>query len=382
MVFMTLYGAEMMIEIAKFWSSKCTKNSKTGRYEIFGVMGPDEFHEKYPDTDTAGLNNNSYTNVMVVWLLDKAIAVLDLLRPTLRKRELMLLCGITLPELQLWQDISKRMTVIFHKDLVMSQFEGYEQLKELDWDAYRCKYGNIQRLDRILKAEGDSPNNYKLSKQADVCMLFYLLTHEELISTLKKMGYFYSNQLILNTIKYYLPRTSHGSTLSDAVFSYILYPFEPEEAWKLFKKFLMSDLCDTQGGTTSEGIHIVPMAASATMLLCQLCGIDTTRRSAVKFSPHLPKEVKELEFNFLYGQHWNHVKITQNTMEVGVIDQGGYAVPILFGDKLHNLLPGTSFKVDLSKQTRLIAKETIFHVVLCFCIVMVMFVMAKILCDI
>ena len=41
---------------------------------------------------------------------------------------------------------------------------------------YRERYGNIQRLDRILRAEGDDPNRYKVSKQADVVMLFYLFS--------------------------------------------------------------------------------------------------------------------------------------------------------------------------------------------------------------
>ncbi|MCA1795195.1 MAG: hypothetical protein LC660_15240, partial [Desulfobacteraceae bacterium] len=46
----------------------------------------------------------------------------------------------------------------------------------MDWDKYREKYPNIQRMDRILEAEGDSPNNYKITKQADVLMLFYLFS--------------------------------------------------------------------------------------------------------------------------------------------------------------------------------------------------------------
>ena len=54
------------------------------------------------------------------------------------------------------------MFVPVHDDGIISQFEGYEDLKELDWDAYRAKYGNIQRLDRILHAEGDDPNRYKV----------------------------------------------------------------------------------------------------------------------------------------------------------------------------------------------------------------------------
>ena len=41
----------MMLEIARFWSSIAHYNPERDRYEIHGVMGPDEFHEKYPDAD-------------------------------------------------------------------------------------------------------------------------------------------------------------------------------------------------------------------------------------------------------------------------------------------------------------------------------------------
>ncbi|BBZ06130.1 hypothetical protein MDOR_02990 [Mycolicibacterium doricum] len=57
-------------------------------------------------------------------------------------------------ELQRWDHVSRRMFVPFHDGLI-NQFEGYEQLAELDWESYRTRYGNIQRLDRILQAEGD-----------------------------------------------------------------------------------------------------------------------------------------------------------------------------------------------------------------------------------
>ena len=55
----------MMLEIARFWASIAHFNPERERYEIHGVMGPDEFHEKYPDAREAGLRNNAYTNVMV-----------------------------------------------------------------------------------------------------------------------------------------------------------------------------------------------------------------------------------------------------------------------------------------------------------------------------
>ena len=36
-----------------------------------------------------------------------------------------------------WDDISRRMFVPFHGDGIISQFEGYEKLAELDWERYR-----------------------------------------------------------------------------------------------------------------------------------------------------------------------------------------------------------------------------------------------------
>ena len=151
-------------------------------------MGPDEYHEAYPDSDEAGLRNNTYTNVMAVWVLLRALEALQELPPHYRQ-ELVEELMIRDEELERWRDISQKMTVVFHADGVLSQFEGYEQLREFDWEGYRAKYGNIQRLDRVLEAEGDSTNRYKVSKQPDVLMLLYLLSRDELCGLLANMGY-------------------------------------------------------------------------------------------------------------------------------------------------------------------------------------------------
>ncbi len=42
--FLQFYGAELILEIARFWSSIAIFNEERARYEIHGVMGPDEFH--------------------------------------------------------------------------------------------------------------------------------------------------------------------------------------------------------------------------------------------------------------------------------------------------------------------------------------------------
>lgn len=49
--------------------------------------------------------------------------------------------------------------------------------------------GTSNGLDLILEAEGDTPTRYRLSEQADVLMLIYLLGPPELIHVLSRLGY-------------------------------------------------------------------------------------------------------------------------------------------------------------------------------------------------
>ena len=188
--FLESYGAEMMLDIARFWASIAHFNPARERYEIHGVMGPDEFHEKYPGAERGGLANNAYTNVMVAWLFDIAAKLPSLLSASsaegLRAR-----LSIGDDVLALWRDMSRRMFVPFNADGIISEFEGWDDLEELDWGAYRAKYENIQRLDRILRAEGDEPDRYKIAKQADTVMLFFLFSGDELREIFERLGYDY-----------------------------------------------------------------------------------------------------------------------------------------------------------------------------------------------
>ena len=213
---------------------------------IRGVVGPDEYHDAYPGSERPGIDNNAYTNAMAAWVLWRAQDVLDAL-PEQRREELSHTLGLRREELERWDEISRKLFLPFHDDGIISQFEGYEELEELDWEGYRARYGNIQRLDRILEAEGDSPNRYKASKQADVLMLFYLLSADELRKLFDRLGYPFEYDTIPKNIEYYLARTSHGSTLSEVVHAWVLVRSDRERAWKLFSEALESDLLDTPG---------------------------------------------------------------------------------------------------------------------------------------
>ncbi len=322
--FLQSYGAELILDIARFWSSIASFDEAYGRYQIRGVMGPDEFHEAYPDSATPGLNNNAYTNIMAVWVLCRALEVLELLSD-FRRAELTTRLGISAEEIARWADISRRMVVPFHEHGIISQFEGYDALHELDWDGYRARYGNIQRLDLILESEGDSANRYKLSKQPDVLMLFYLFSAEELGELFERLGYPFEYETIPRNIAYYAGRSSLGSTLSRVVYAWVLARSDRARAMDFFAQALQSDVNDLQQGTTAEGVHLGAMAGSVDLVQRVSTGIEV-RGDVLRLNPELPREMERLDLRIRYRGHSLDLRLTRDSLTVRGHD--GAAPPI------------------------------------------------------
>lgn len=344
--YLSFYGAEMILDIAKFWSSIARFNENKGRYEIRGVVGPDEYHTQYPDTDVLGLDNNAYTNIMAVWVFQRALEVIKILNEV-RRNELLEYLEIDDAEQERWEDISRNMFIPFHDDGIISQFEGYDDLPEFPWEEYRQKYDDIQRLDRILDAEGDSPNKYKASKQADVVMLFYLYSPAELQLILEMLGYEWDSELIPRNIKYYLQRTSHGSTLSRLVHSWVLSRSNREKSWEYFEEALMSDFRDIQGGTTEEGIHLGAMAGTVDLIQRCYTGVEI-RNDILWLNPCLPEELKRLKLWIRYRGHWISLEITHEQMNVSFREGWSSEVEIGVQGKTHTFEQGDSAEFELT----------------------------------
>ncbi len=354
--FLRFYGAELILEIALFWSSMAVFNSTRGRYEIRGVMGPDEFHDGYPDVVAPGINNNAYTNVMAAWVLCRAIEVLHLLS-TMRRNELTKRLGISPDEIARWGHISHRMYVPFHNDGVISQFEGYEALRELDWEDYRVRYGNIQRLDLILEAENDSPNRYKLSKQADVLMLFYLFSAEELTELLARLDYPFGYDSIPRNIAYYTARTSHGSTLCRVVQAWVLARSDRPRSLKFFAEALQSDVSDIQHGTTSEGVHLGAMAGTVDLIQRVSTGIEV-KGDVLRLNPQLPLEMESLEMRIRYRGHSIDLQLTREALTMRGYDRHAAPISVSVAGKNYEFTGGSTqvfrLREDETKSTSLV----------------------------
>jgi alpha,alpha-trehalase len=307
-------GAEMFLEIARFWASIATYNAALDRFEICGVVGPDEFHTTVPGRDRPGLDNNAYTNVMAVWVLWRALDLLARL-PEERRTALRERLDLSDEELAHWDQVSRRMRVVFLDNGVISQFEGYGKLDEIDWERYRRRYDDLHRLDRLLEAEGDTVNRYKVSKQPDVLMLFYLFSSEELDELFGRLDYPFGRETIPRTVEYYARRTCHGSTLSRIVLAWVLARADRPRAWRLFNEALDSDVTDIQGGTTPEGIHLGAMAGTLDLIQRGFTGI-VTRSDVLWLNPCLPDDLKRLAMTIQYRGHILDLRLTHRQIEI------------------------------------------------------------------
>ncbi|WP_461213347.1 glycoside hydrolase family 65 protein [Lacticaseibacillus sp. GG6-2] len=272
--FMQTAGWPMLTAIAQYWLSQCQRDAKTKRYHITGVMGPDEFHERYPGADHDGLDDNAYTNLMVAWLF-------KLLTQADSK-------GLDVADKKRFDTVRRHLTLNISKSGIIEQFAGYEKLARLDFDAFHKQYGDIARLDRLLKARGTSADSYQVAKQADALMAFYLLDEPTVRGLITDMGYQLPADYFIQNLQFYLDRTTHGSTLSRIVYAMLdAQAGHQDQAWSLYHQALLSDYYDIQGGTTAEGLHLGVMGATLDVATRVFGGINV-RNDRVVVKPKLP----------------------------------------------------------------------------------------------
>lgn len=283
--FLASHGAEIILEVARFWASKAEPSDRDGRYDIRGVVGPDEYHAAYPGAASPGLDNNAYTNVTAVWVLCRALEVLDHV-PTDAAASLRHKLDLTEDEVAQWDRISRGIRLAFHGDGILSQFEGFECLEPIRSDTLPPRLKG-QRLDWALEALGQSANAYQMTKQADTLTLFYLFPTEEVCSILERLGYAFDRSALYRTCRYYFDRTMHRSSLSRVVYAGALAEIDPDASLELFRDALSTDLSGPKSQSVAEGIHLGAMGGVLDVLQRRYFGLSPSV-DGLRFFPSLP----------------------------------------------------------------------------------------------
>jgi beta-phosphoglucomutase len=230
------YGAEMLVDGAKFWGSAAHAEAD-GKYHFRNVIGPDENHDRIDD--------NAYTNTMAKWHLETALDVLAWLHREYPDRHAALVATLDLSEARLahWADVIGCMFVPGdpESDLI-EQFNGYFDLQDADFDALRDP-NRTRSIQAILGIEGAAAT--QVLKQPDVLMLQYLLPNR------------FTPEQVAANYAYYSPRTDHehGSSLGPSISAIMSSRVgDDAAAYEHFMRAARADLVDVRHNA-GDGIH-------------------------------------------------------------------------------------------------------------------------------
>jgi beta-phosphoglucomutase len=282
------YGAEVVLDTAIFWMSRLEWHVEKERYELCGVIGADEYHEK--------VDNNAFTNRMVQWHLEKAVVVYDWLQQNFPDRltELEQRLQITSEHLQHWQTAIAKIYIPYDdKTELIEQFEGFFELKDIDLKEYEPRVQSIQAVLGI-----DETNQRQVLKQPDVLMLLYLMRDTRSCPNCR--------DILQKNWDYYAPRTdiTYGSSLTPAIHSILAANLgEVTAAEELFMRAALVDLDDNRGNT-EDGIHAASAGGVWQAVVFGFGGIQLLDSAPVA-TPHLPPTWTRLKFKLQWHGIWH-----------------------------------------------------------------------------
>jgi trehalose/maltose hydrolase-like predicted phosphorylase len=247
-------GLRLLIESARYWASRI-RVELDGTAHIYGVIGPDEYHEPVDD--------NAFTNVMARWNLRRAASAVASAPED---------PGVADAELLRWRELAHALVDGWDPDTgVYEQFAGFSRLEPL----VIAEVAPRRPIAADLLLGAGRVQGAQVLKQADVLMLHHLVPDEVVPGTLEA------------NLRYYEPRTAHGSSLSPSIHASLFArarEFGPAlDALDIAARIDLDDLT----GTTAEGLHLAAMGGLWQALAHGFAGLRP-HDGRLRVDPRLP----------------------------------------------------------------------------------------------
>ena len=268
-------GKNLWIETARYWASRCRWIG--GAAHIFGVIGPDEYHDAVDD--------NAYTNVMARWNLRRAAAAVDY--------------EVDRSEVSSWLRLADALVDGYDPDTrIYRQFDGFGGLEPLIIS---------EMMSRPVVADGllgrERVAGSQIIKQPDVLMMHHLVPEEVA-----------PNSLAAN-LAFYEPRTAHGSSLSPAIHAALFARAgKADDGLGLLDVAAYLDLQD-RTATTAGGLHLATMGAVWQALAFGYAGVRPGA-DALQVDPRLPSAWEGLEIHVRFHGAPVRIAITHDGVTV------------------------------------------------------------------
>ena len=273
-------GRELLTETARYWASRVRFSG--GRAHLYGVIGPDEYHEPVDD--------NAFTNVMARWNLRTA-ARLD---------------GVE-AERAAWLRVADALVDGYDPmSGLYEQFAGFSRLEPLVIADVAPR--RPIAADLLLGRERTAAA--QVLKQADVLMLHHLVPDEVAPGSL------------VPNLDFYEPRTAHGSSLSPAVHASLLARAGRfREALRALHIAARIDLDDLTG-STATGVHLATMGGLWQAMVFGFAGVRP-RGDALVIDPRLPPEWGALELRLRFRGSPFRLRIDRAGVELDAPEELG-----------------------------------------------------------
>ena len=273
-LFMQDYGNKIIIETALFWATKFVYVEENNRYEIFDVIGPDEYTEH--------VDNNTYTNYLAVYNMKCAIRVIDkLLKEGQTKLDELDLNHV---KLRCENVVEKAYLPEANADGIIYQYDRFEDKKDLDITPYKM-------AEEVMTIYNDYSytelSDFKLSKQADFVMLMYLLQD------------LFDEETKVKNFNFHEAHCLHDSSLSKCMHTIVASDLGLNEiAKELYEGSLHIDL-GTNMKSSNSGIHAASMGGIYLATVSGFGGVKITEKGLV-VKPNLPQSWESLNFHLNY----------------------------------------------------------------------------------
>jgi maltose phosphorylase len=315
-------GAEMLIQISRFYATRGQWGARSGEYGYFGVMGPDEFQLM--------VNNNCYINLMAKKLFEFTLETAAEMQKAVPDAwaELVAKTALREEELSDWGNKAERMKIPADPDTgVYEEHDGFFDMPHIDIHSIPVTefplYSNWS-YDRLYR--------YDMIKQPDVLMFMFLYNGQ------------FSREAKLANYEYYEPRCIHESSLSPSIHSILASEIgKHEEAYKFFEFATRLDL-DNYNRNTREGLHTTSIAAAWMNIVYGFGGMRSDG-ARLSFQPSLPERWTSYSFQVLYEGVLLRVEVNKDSVRVQAVS-GGSTEIIVYGQRIKVSADGIELPLD------------------------------------
>lgn len=309
--YITEYGLEVMIAVARFWAQRVNYSQAKKAYVMLGVTGPNEYENN--------VHNNWYTNYIAKWCLTYTAENITKVKEESPDdfHRIIKKTNWHQNEMLKWQEIAENM--FFPKDkerpLFLQQcgFLDKEIIPTNELPASERPINQNWSWDRILRS--------CYIKQADVLQGMYFFENH------------FDTETIKNHFDFYEPLTVHESSLSPCVYSIVASKIDNiDKAYELYLRTARLDL-DDYNNEVDEGLHITSMAGTWLSVIQGFGGMRNYN-DELSFNPIIPKEWTSYAFKVKY--RGAILEIYKSHKEVKITNLSDKKITLLLnGEKLN-----------------------------------------------